>query len=171
MADVPVCDWVCDLLPLTSHLFFMMFQLIHHTPCALEWNSTHMNPWRLKKSSQGIFLFLHIYSATCIPSESLLSSRLDIPIICIRTPPGSRLCSKHYVPLILNGLGIFSGESLTFRKYYLYKEAMVMRGRLSENIWQWGANKSRCEQMQREALVCLLDLSLAGRQISRQNRH
>lgn len=73
MADIPVCVWVCDLLLLISCLFFMMFQLIHHIPCALEWNSTHMNPWRLKKSSQGIFLFLHIYSTTCIQTEPLLS--------------------------------------------------------------------------------------------------
>jgi hypothetical protein len=61
MADISMCFWVHGVLLLISCLFFMMFQLIHHIPCALEWNSTHTNPWRLKKSSQGIFcLFVYI---------------------------------------------------------------------------------------------------------------
>lgn len=55
-----LCVFESMVLLLFSCLFFMMFQLIHHTPCALEWNSTHTNPWRLKKSSQGIFHLFYI---------------------------------------------------------------------------------------------------------------
>ena len=69
-ADSPVCVWVHGLLLLFSCFFFMTFQLIHHTPCALEWNSTHTNPWRLKKSSPGIFLFVCMFNVPLEPARA-----------------------------------------------------------------------------------------------------
>lgn len=71
---------VHGLLLLISCLFFMMFQLIHHTPCALEWNSTHTNPWRLKKSSQGIFRLFVCLTYTFNQPWPLPSYRLDLMI-------------------------------------------------------------------------------------------
>lgn len=80
-ADFPVCVGVHGLLLLFSCLFFMMFQLIHHTPCALEWNSTHMNPWRLKKSSQGIFRLFVCLTCTFNQPGPPSPTRLNVPAV------------------------------------------------------------------------------------------
>lgn len=106
-------SYVC--LPLWSFAAYLMpflYDVSAHPPYTMCFRVKFYphEPLKIKEELTRYFSFLHIYSTACIQVEPLLSYRLDIPVIDLRTPPGSRLWSQHCVPHILVEFGILYRE-------------------------------------------------------------